>query len=76
MRQTVVLAASEHLLTLDAAIVRELVESIPAEWQVAAASRGALCDLIVERATFVAQSIEQHLTPVCWPDAGVGAPEE
>ena len=76
MRQTVVQGVSEHLLALETARVRQLVESIPAEWQVSADAKQALCDLILQRAAFVARNIEQHLAPICWPDAGVNAQEE
>ena len=76
MRQTVVRAVSEHLLTLETARVREFVESIPAEWQVEVDAKQALCDLIMERATFVAESIEHSLALTCWPHAGMDAQEE
>ncbi len=57
-------------VTVDGA--EPLVHSIPAEWEVTDVARAALIQLIVERAAFVADTIEESLAPYCWPPVDRG----
>jgi hypothetical protein len=55
-----------RLVTLPDQLVRDTVDSIPGEWQVGADVRAALGELIIRRAGFVAEHIEDALQPRCW----------
>ena len=48
-------------------VVGAFVASIPPEWEVPSKACSALSELVVERARFVADTIEDALTPSCWP---------
>lgn len=60
--------AVARLGQLEKDIVREIVESVPSEWDVNAKQREALMELIVQRATFVGENILSTVNRVCWPD--------
>ena len=66
-RRDIVRHAAGRLRGFDAGTCREIVESIPPEWEVDAEARSALCDLICQRAGFVADNVVGWLAPTCWP---------
>jgi hypothetical protein len=47
---------------------REIVQSVPEEWEVSLPTQNALTDLICRRAGFVASNIMPLLQRACWPD--------
>jgi hypothetical protein len=55
-------AAAVTLATVDREVVQPIVDAVPAEWEVALETRAALVNLIVQRAAFVAGSIEGKLS--------------
>jgi hypothetical protein len=73
--RSAVRAATETLMTLRREMVQPIVEAIPIEWQVAPEARAALIDLIVDRAAFVAETVEESLVATCWP-SNPDQPEE
>ena len=66
-RREVVAEAAERLRTFEAETCTSIVASIPAEWQVRSDARTGLCDLICQRAGFVADNVVDWLAPTCWP---------
>jgi len=52
------------LLTLQTAEVEAIIDLIPSEWQVNAKQRADLADLILHRASYIADRIEQGWRPV------------
>jgi HipA-like kinase len=61
-RDAIVQAATD-LRGITRESVTEMTQSIPKEWEVPRAARDALVDLVVGRATFVADTIESRLWP-------------
>lgn len=57
--------AARRLVTLERPWVRELVASVPTEWEVGQSARTALVQLLCERAAYVAAKIEDLLRPMC-----------
>lgn len=66
-RRAVVEQAAARLRAFDADTCRPIVTSIPSEWEVDERARTGLCDLICQRAGFVADNMVQWLAPTCWP---------
>jgi hypothetical protein len=67
VRQNEVETALGRLHQLREATVKECVAKIPPDWEVAAGAREALIELIVRRATFVADTILPAIAEECWP---------
>lgn len=67
VRQNDVEDAIGDLRTLDHLFVRDVVEQIPAEWQVSSNARTALFELIIRRASYVADNLPGVLASTCWP---------
>lgn len=73
-------SALQYLGTFDRNTCQRIADSIPAQWEVSPEARQALCDLICQRAAYVADNIEQWLAPKCWSqgeldfDKGGGGP--
>jgi hypothetical protein len=61
--RTAVRAAVERLRKIDRQTVHGFVESIPRKWEVTEAARDAVVDLVVDRAAFVADTIESRIWP-------------
>lgn len=68
VRQDNVETAVADLGKLDVSFVAEVVEDIPAEWQVSAGERQSLKELIVRRADYVAQTVLDLVKARCWPE--------
>jgi hypothetical protein len=66
VRQQEIAAAIDRLRKLDRAWVTAVVDTIPADWDVSAASGKALAELIVRRAGFVADRVMELVGRVCW----------
>ncbi|MBN1489355.1 MAG: hypothetical protein JXA69_05505 [Phycisphaerae bacterium] len=66
-RQTDVRDAVARLRTFERRTCEAVVNSIPPEWEVSKEARKALCELICQRAGFVADNIIDWLSPKCWP---------
>jgi hypothetical protein len=66
-RNAVVQAVSD-LGAIDRDTAAGMTRAIPREWEVAAEAADALVDLILRRAAFVAETIEQRI----WPQADLG----
>lgn len=64
-------AAMADLSMLDKEMVAEIVHDLPAEWDVSAAAKSALADLICRRAAFLNDYLPEAVGHVCWPDAQV-----
>lgn len=67
MNREVVRAASAKLGTMNRSTIKSFTDRIPREWDVNARLRGALSDLIVSRAAFLADRMVSLLAPACWP---------
>jgi hypothetical protein len=65
-RRAVVEAGAEVLRAFDRDRCRKIVESIPVEWSVDDAARDGLCELVCQRAAFVADHMTEWLAPTCW----------
>lgn len=59
--------ACDQLREFTASDAGRIVESIPNQWGVAAETRQALGRFVLERAAFVADTIDDRLAPICWP---------
>ncbi|MFC1759478.1 HipA family kinase [Planctomycetota bacterium] len=70
--QDVVTASVKHLATITKETATEIVDRIPPEWDVSVDARNALVDLIVARATYVAENIKLHL----WRQRELGFKDE
>lgn len=55
--------AAKQIGTISRDVIGELIETIPAEWDVTAPIRDALADLIYSRATFLAENVVDMLYP-------------
>ena len=66
-RRTVVEMAAKRLGQFDLGTCNAIVDSIPNEWEVSSETRKGLCDLICQRARFVADNVVDWLAPKCWP---------
>ncbi len=64
--------AAEKLKTLDRGGVVQMVQSIPNEWDVKAGIMDTLVGFILERAAFIADSIERMI----WPQLDLGYPDD
>lgn len=69
-----VAAAAERLAELTRPAAEAIVGSIANDWAVPAGARAALCDLIVDRAQYVAGTITQSLFPSDAPPKGHAVP--
>lgn len=65
-RRAVVEHAAQRLRRFDHSVCRTIVGSIPTEWDVSAEARTGLCELICQRAGFVADNVVPWLAPTCW----------
>ena len=73
-REAVAQAASD-VQQIDQTTVREFTDRIPNEWDVTQGALDALVDLVVQRAKFVARTIEDKLWPqqeIDWDDGNEG----
>lgn len=61
LKRSVVRSAAERLRTLEKPTVEAIVTSIPTKWNVTSAVRRTLVKLIVDRAAWVAENIEERL---------------
>ncbi len=68
IQETEVAEAAERLRTLDRDWVKEVVDSIPLDWQVSDAAKSALVGLIVRRAEYVSDHALRLIARACWPD--------
>ena len=68
VRQPDVEAAMEKLNEVTAETVRSMVEDLPDEWEVDDNAKGALVELVVRRAAFVADTVLERIGRECWPD--------
>ena len=68
VRQEEVEAAVDQLQQLDEHFVREVVGSIPQDWEVTPEARDKLAELIHRRAAFVADCISEAVAKTCWPN--------
>lgn len=68
VRQEHVDAAVADLRQLDEALVREIADGIPSEWEVDLSAKAFLVDLIVRRAAYVAEHVGEMIAARCWPD--------
>ncbi len=59
------------LSMLDKEMVAEIVHDLPAEWDVSAAAKSALAELICRSAAFLNDYLPEAVGHVCWPDAQV-----
>lgn len=66
-RREIVEQAAERLRSFDADTCRSIVASIPPAWEVSEEARTGLCDLLCQRAGFVADNVVGWLAPTCWP---------
>ena len=68
IQQTSLAEAAEKLSQVDRAHVEEIVSFIPNKWEVDSETRKAMTDLIVSRAQFLTDHIEEQISRLCWPD--------
>jgi len=61
MTHAAVSAATERLRQIDERQVQALLDAVPAEWELTAKLKKSWCDLIVRRATYVAETIEEKI---------------
>lgn len=64
-------AAADHLKTITPRIVAGMLARIPEEWEVSAETGDAVQDLLVQRAAYVAETIENRV----WPQGELFAEE-
>ena len=68
VRQQYVEAAIDRLRLASVDVVRPIVDLIPKEWQVDSNNRELLVNLIVQRATYVADTVLELIGGECWPN--------
>jgi hypothetical protein len=61
LQQGILLECASRLRTMDAATAGAIIETVPSEWKVSSDSRLAWRDLILQRADFVADNIQQWI---------------
>ena len=72
LQREAVVRAADKLRSIDRATVVRMVEFLPKEWEVSRGASDALIDLILGRATFVADTIVTRI----WPQGSLLAEEE
>ena len=68
VRQTDVEVAVDRLRQLDEHFVREIVATIPNDWDVLPKVRDGLAELINLRAKYIVETITMSISKACWPD--------
>ncbi len=63
LRQDIVIKAAADLKNISREMVSEMLRQIPNEWEVTQQASDALVNLVIGRAAFVAETIEEQLCP-------------
>lgn len=59
--------AVRRLRSLDRTTIEEVIQEVPPEWELSGSARTSLLDHLYRRASFLADTIQTRLAPLCYP---------